>query len=753
MKKWTRRMAIVGGLAGGGLLGVGFWFARERDRLGSRSMFNVGPDEAGLNGWVKITRDDKVIVAIPRAEMGQGVQTALAALVAEEMDARWDQVRVEDPPEAGIYRNVEILIDGLPFSPEETGTAVDVSRWGAHKLGGVLGVLATGGSTSVRDAWHPMRMAGAVARDLLLRAASRKASVPVDELVVVDGEVRRRDGTKVASFGVLVDEIGVLSAMPPPPLKTPSEFKLIGKPLPRLDVPAKVMGTATFGVDVRQPGLLHAAVLNAPTFGGAATGVNVKGSLPTGVETVIIVPGGVAAIGKSWWRANKLLNEGIEVQWQPGPEPGLDSAGLWRRYEALMQDGRPALTRSLGEQKTPATVRPIEATYRAPYLAHTTMEPMNCTAKVVRRGERTMVEIWMPNQSQTLMRLIAAKVADIPQADVTVHTTFLGGGFGRRAEVDLVRQAVTCALAVPERPVQVLWSREQDIQHDYYRPMALARWRAELDVSDGAPRLAGVSKRQVAQSPSDQFGTRVVGLPSQGKPEGNAVENPPYAFPFYKLEAIVPDISVPVGFWRSVGHSHTTFFDESFVDELAVASKKDPFEFRRELLAAKPRHLKVLETAAREAGWGQPLPAGSGRGMALRASFGSIVAQVAEVAVDGSTLQVRRVTCAIDCGPVVNPAIVRAQMESGIIYGLSAALYGEITLAKGAVEQSNFPDYDAVRLADAPAMSVHLVDTGSSFVGGVGEPGTPPIAPAVANAVFAATGKRLRSLPLRLAKN
>ena len=751
MKKWTRRLAIIGGIAGGGFLGVGFWFARERDRLGSRTMFNVGPDEAGLNGWVKITRDDKVIVAVPRAEMGQGVQTALAALVAEEMDARWDQVRVEDPPEHGVYRNVDILIDSLPFSPEEVGTIVDIAHWMAGKAGGVLGVSATGGSTSVRDAWYPMRVAGAVARDLLLRAASRKAAVPVADLAVVDGEVRRKDGARVATFGELVDQVGDLSSMPPPPLKKPSEFRLIGKPLARLDIPAKVMGAATFGIDVRQPGLLYAAVLNAPTFGGSAAGFKLKNGLPKGVETVIVVPGGIAAIGKSWWRANKLLNEEIEVEWQPGPEPDLDSATLWQRFEGLMQDGKPALTRTLGEETKPATARTIEATYRAPYLAHTTMEPMNCTVKVTRQGDKANVEVWMPNQSPTLMRLIAAKVAEVPQDAVTIHTTFLGGGFGRRAEADLVRQAVTCALAMPDRPVQVLWSREQDIQHDYYRPMALARWRAELDVSAGAPKLMSVAKRQVAQSPADQFSVRAIGRRPQGKPEGNAVENPPYAFPFYKLEAVVPDIAVPVGFWRSVGHSHTAFFDESFVDELAATLKKDPFEFRRELLAKQPRHLKVLETAAKEAGWGTPLPPGSGRGIALRASFGSIVAQVAEVSVpDGKTLQVKRVTCAIDCGPVVNPAIVRMQMESGIVYGLSAALYGEITLARGAVEQSNFPDYDAVRLADAPAMTVHLVDTGSSVVGGVGEPGTPPIAPAVANAIFAATGKRLRSLPLQL---
>lgn len=751
MKKWTRRSAIIGGIAGGGLLGVGFWFARERDRLGDRALFNVRPNEAGLSGWVKITRDNGVIVAVPRAEMGQGVQTALAMLVAEEMDARWNQMRVEDPPEHGVYRNVDILIDSLPFSPEETGTVVDIAHWLAGKAGGVLGVLATGGSTTVRDAWHPMRVAGAVARDLLLRAASRKVSVPVSELVVVDGEVRRRSGGRVATFGELVEHVGDLSSMPVPQLKKPAEFKLIGKPLPRLDIPAKVLATATFGIDVRRPGLLYAAVLNAPTFGGSATGFKVNGSLPKGVETVIIVPGGIAAIGTSWWRANKLLQEGIDVQWQPGPEPDLDSASLWRRYEGLMQDGTSALVRTLGEETRTASQRRIEATYRAPYLAHTTMEPMNCTAQVVREGDRAKVEVWMPNQSPTLVRLIASKVADVPQAAVGVHTTFLGGGFGRRAEVDLVRQAVTCALSMADKPVQVLWSREQDIKHDFYRPMALARWRAELDTSAGAPKLLSVAKRQIAQSPADKFTERMIGLSSSPKPEGNAVENPPYAFPFYKLEAVVPDGTVPVGFWRSVGHSHTAFFDESFVDEIAAALQKDPFDFRRELLAKNPRHLKVLETAAKEAGWGTPLPAGSGRGIALRASFGSIVAQVAEVSVaDGRTLQVKRVTCAIDCGPVVNPAIVRAQMESGIVYGLSAALYGEITLAGGAVEQSNFPDYDAVRLADAPAMTVHLVDTGSSAIGGVGEPGTPPIAPAVANAIFAATGKRLRNLPLRL---
>ncbi len=740
--KLTRRKTIIGGVLGAGFVTIGWWFAHERDRLGDRSLLPVKPGEAGLNGWVKIARDDTVIVAVPRAEMGQGVHTALAMLVAEEMEARWEQMRVEDPPENVVYRNTEILIDGLPFSPEETGTVIDVAHWVAHKLGGVLGVAATGGSTTVRDAWIPLRTAGAVARELLLQAASRKSGVPAAQLLAVDGTFRRRDGDVVARFGVLVDLVGTIGPVAPPPLKPASRFKLIGKPLPRLDIPAKVAGAATFGIDVRRPGQLYAAVRHAPTFGGEVASFSIKGGKPKGIEDVVIVPGGLAAIGRSWWEAGRFLDHGVEIVWRDGPEPKLDSATLWKRYEGLI-DGEPALTRTLGTEPAAQGARKLEAVYRAPYLAHAPMEPMNCTALFTGGA----LELWMPNQAPTVMRLAAAKAAGLSQDEVTVHTTFLGGGFGRRAEVDLVREAVACALQMPGKPVQVLWSREEDIRHDMYRPMAMARWTALFDKG-----LVAVRKKQVGQSPTDQFGKRAVGLPSQGKPEGNAVENPPYAFPFYKLDAVVPDGVVPVGFWRSVGHSHTAFFDESFIDEMAHFEKKDPFEYRRALLSGQPRHRAVLERAAKEAGWGMKLPAGSGRGIALRASFGSIVAQVAEVEVTADkTLRVKRVTCVIDCGPVVNPAIVRAQMESGIVYGLSAALYGEITLKDGAVEQSNFTDYDVVRLADAPEMAVHIVDGGATTVGGVGEPGTPPIAPAVANAIFAATGQRLRSLPLRIA--
>lgn len=742
-----RRKTIIGGIVGAGFISVGWWFARDRDRLGGTRDFNVKGDESALNAWVKIDQEDQVIVAIPRAEMGQGVQTALAMLVAEEMDARWDQVRVEDPPDDPIYRNVVVLLDALPFSPEAQGILVDAAHWATSRTAGILGISITGGSSSVRDAFLPMRTAGAVARDLLLQAASRKSGIGAADLTISEGEIRRRDGAPVARLGQLVGSMGDLRPVPTPKLKDPSQFKLLGRPLPRLDVPAKVRGTATFGIDVRQPRQLYAAVRNAPTFGGAASGFNLDGALPKGIEKAVIVPGGVAAIGASWWQANKFLDEGLAITWEPGPAPKLESADLWRRHEGLLDKGTAALTRTSGDEARARNPRYIEATYRAPYLAHATMEPVNCTACV----SKGAVEIWMPNQSPTLVRRVAARMAGVDISAVTVHTTFLGGGFGRRFETDLVRQAVTCALAMPGRPVQVLWSREEDIRHDFFRPMALARWRAELDTSNGTPRLVGVAKRQVGQSSSDAFTLRAFGLPALGQPEGNAVENPPYAFPSYRLEAIVADEPVPVGFWRSVGHSHSAFFDESFIDELAIALGKDPFAYRRELLAEKPRHLKVLETAAREAGWGAPLPPGHGRGIALRASFGSIVAQVAEVMVDGDSLRVLRVTCAVDCGPVIQPQIVSMQMESGIIFGLSAALHGEITVSDGRVEQSNFSDYEVVKLADAPSIAVHIVESDAVEIGGVGEPGTPPIAPAVANAVFAASGRRLRELPLRLA--
>jgi len=743
--KFTRRELIIGGTLSTGALVVGWLFAHERDRLGGRDTFKARDGEVALNGWVKVSRSGTIIVAAPRAEMGQGIHTALAALVAEEMDAKWEDVRVEDAADLGIYRNVEMLLEDA--RAQDPGLMRDIALWAGSRVAGILGVSATGGSTATRDAWEPMRLAGASARELLLRAAARKAGVKQADLMIVDSRVSTRDGKQVATFGELVDAVGKLQPLDGVPVKKPADFKLIGKELPRLDVAAKVTGTATFGVDVRLPDMLYAAIANSPVFGGKPKGFTIPtGGLPKGVVKVVELPTAIAVVGDSWWKAQRYLNEQLKIQWDDGPNAKLDSATLMRDYEAQSRAvGDAAKTRSF--QTAPVAQRPmergIEATYRAPYLAHATMEPMNCTALFVDGRLR----LWMPNQSPSLMRYVAAKTAEIDQAQVTIHTTYLGGGFGRRAEPDLVRQAVAIAKAVPGKPVQVMWSREEDMRHDFYRPMAVARMQARASKEAAWEWRC----RLVGQSATGQFIDRVLRLGEQGDPDGNSVERPPYGFPSYRLEAVVPKGPVPVGFWRSVGHSHTAFFDECFLDEVALAMNKDPLALRRELLKDQPRHLAVLDAAAKAAGWGTPLASGIGRGIALRQSFGSIVAQVAEVAIEGGAIRVKRVVCAVDCGRVVNPAIVRAQMESGIVYGLSAALYGEITIKNGAVEQGNFPDYDVVRLADMPVIETVIVGSPDSPMGGVGEPGTPPIAPAVGNAIFALTGKRLRSLPFKLA--
>jgi len=749
--KLTRRKVIIGGTLAGGALVVGYWFARERDRLGSGAQFPAKAGEVALNGWVKLTKDGGIVVAAPRAEMGQGIHTALAQLVAEEMDVRWGDVRVEEPPENGIYRNVEILLDGLPFSPEQTGMMVDGARWFAGKLMGVLGVAATGGSTSARDAWQPMRLAGASARELLLRAAARKFSLAQSDLRVVDGEVRGRGGVKVARYSELLDAIGDLVPLRDVPLKKPASFTIIGTSVPRLDLHDKVTGRATFGIDVRPPGLLHAAVRNCPTFGGSLKSVTPPaGGLPAGVKKIVELPAAVAVVADNWWRAEKCLAEGLEITWNDGPNAALHSDALWHEYEIQAASGDRKEARASGDiALLTGKTRRIEAVYRAPYLAHATMEPMNCTARLDDSG----LELWMPNQSASLVRYAAAREADLSQDKVTVHTTFLGGGFGRRAEIDLVKQAVAVAKAVRGAPVQVLWSREEDIRHDFYRPMALASLAATLPPDGAAGSLGSAiawDSVLVGQSASSQFTNRVLGISEPGDPDPNSIENLPYAFDFHRLSTVVPKGPVPVGFWRSVGHSHTAFFDECFLDEIAHALNVEPLALRRDLLRDKPRHRKVLDAAASGADWGTPLPAGSGRGIALRASFSSIVAQVAEVSVAGTAITVKRVVCAIDCGQVVNPDIVRAQMESGIVYGLTAALHGEITISKGRVEQRQFDDYPVLRIDAMPRIETTIVRSDEAPMGGVGEPGTPPIAPAVANAIFAATGQRLRRLPLRL---
>lgn len=666
------------------------------------------------NAFIRIAPDDSVTIVVNKSEMGQGVYTSLPMLINEELEAEWGKIRVESAPVAAVYNH--------------TG----------------FGMQLTGGSSSIPSSWEQLRRVGATARMMLIEAAAHHLKVPAAECHAENGQVIHAASGRKLSYGMLATAAAALPMPENVALKPASEFKLIGQPLKRLDTPEKINGTAQFGLDVYLPEMLTVLVARSPVFGGKVKSFDAtEAKKIKGVVGVYQVPTGIAVAATGFWPA-KTARELLQIEWDEGPGATLSTAGMGKEYQALAQKpGAVARRDGNPEQALQGARKSVIAEYEVPYLAHAAMEPLNVVVDL----KADHCTIWTGTQSQTMDRAMAAQVVGLKPEQVEIHTTYLGGGFGRRANPrsDFVIEAAQVAKAVG-KPIKLVWMREDDMRGGYYRPMWADRVTAAIG-ADGKPvawQHTIVGQSIVADTPFENFLTKN-GI-DQTSVEGAATM--PYAIPNLQVDLHSPKKPVTVQWWRSVGHSHTAFVVETMMDELAALAGADPVQYRLDLLAKSPRHAGVLKLAAEKAGWGRKdLPKGHALGVAVHQSFDSYVAEVVEVSVEGGRINVHRVVCAVDCGMVVNPDGVRQQVESAMVYGLSAALNGAITLENGRVVQSNFHDYTPLRLSRMPAVEVHIVPSDAPPTG-IGEPGTPPIAPAVANAVFALTGKRLRRMPL-----
>ena len=666
------------------------------------------------NAFVRIGTDDTVTVVLAHSEMGQGMWTGLAMLIAEELDADWSKVRAEHAPAATVF--------GHPS----------------------MGLQMTGGSSSIRGEFERYRTVGAMARDMLVRAAATRWKLAPGKLEVQAGVVS--SGGKRLRFGELAAEAMKLSPPKTVKLKDRKDWKLIGKPTKRLDTPEKITGRATFGMDVQFPGLHTAVVARPPAFGAKLGKYDASAALKVpGVVKVVPTATGVAVVAKHFWAA-KLGRDKLAIEWIAPEGGGADSAKLMSEFRSLVQKpGAIAVDTGKVADTLAAAKRKLEAIYEFPYLAHAPMEPLNCTVKI----DGDTCEIWTGTQSQTMDQAAAATILGTSPQKVTLHTTFLGGGFGRRATPtsDFVSEAVIVAKAAG-LPVKTVWTRDDDIRGGYYRPAYVHRVHVGLDDA-GMP----MAWDHVIAGQSIMAGTMFARMMKDGI-DGSSVEgvreNPYFSDKLVRRVSLhSPRTAIPVLWWRSVGATHTAFAMECMIDELAHAAGKDPLAYRLALLAKQPRHAAVLQLAAEKAGWTTAPPAGRARGLALHESFGTIVAECAEVSVTDKKIRVHSVAAAVDCGTAVNPLGIEAQVQSAIAYGLTAALYGKLTLTKGQVHESNFHDYPILRMHEMPAISVHLIASGAKM-GGIGEPATAPIAPAVANAIFALTKQRLRTLPLQV---
>jgi isoquinoline 1-oxidoreductase beta subunit len=708
-KEYTRREFLKTSLAGAGLTiaavmtpaGLRFLSAAE---LAQDPSFKP-------NVYLRIGPDDSITVVVSKSEMGQGVTTSLPMIIADELEADWKKVSFVFAPAGDEYKDP------------------------------IWGMQSTGGSTSVRHMHDTLRKAGAAAREMLILAGSEALKAPLKECAAMNGVVRHMKTGKGFSYGKLVFEASRLAVPQNPTLKKEGQLKYIGKSMPRLDVPEKSTGRALFGLDTIVPGMLYAVLARPPQYGASPLSFDKDAAKQVkGVQAVIDGPHGIAVVADSLdaaWKGRAAL----KVAWQKATAPDLDTASLEKDMAArIAEPGLVAASKGDVKAALATAVKKVEAEYRTPYLAHATMEPMNCAAAVT--TERC--DVWAPTQNQGGVKGMAVRVTGLKPEQVFVHTTYLGGGFGRRFETDFAEEAVNIA-QIAGKPVKVVWTREEDIQHDFYRPANFTRIEAGMDDKG---QVTAWSHKIVCPS---IFARVFPGMMKNGIDNAavEGVADLEYEVPNLLAEYVRMDLPVPVGFWRSVGASHNGFIIESFVDELAAAAGKDPLAFRLGLLQKHPRARRVLETAAAKAGWGKKPAKGQALGIAYHLSFGTYVAQVAEVSVDKGSgrITVHKITCAVDCGAVINPAIVTAQMEGAIIMGLSAALKEKMEFANGGVKTANFGDYDILRMSETPEIEVHIV-TGKDALGGIGEPGVPPAAPAVANAVFAATGVRLRSLPM-----
>jgi isoquinoline 1-oxidoreductase beta subunit len=664
------------------------------------------PKEVTANAWLRIATDGSITILVDRSEMGQGVYTALPTLICEELGVAPASIKVEFAPPGKEYINA------------------------------LLGGQVTGGSTSVRDAWEKLRMAGAEARTRLIAAAAKDWGAPPQACSVADGYVVFTSRRK--SYGELAEAAAALPKPENVQLKSRNEWKYIGKPQRRLDTPAKVDGSAQYGIDVRLPGMLYAALAQPPELNASVKSFNADSAqgMP-GVRQILQTSSGVAVIADSWWQAHQA-REALKIEWAPGASAKVSNASISAGLKSAASGKGKEVRKDGDVEQALKSGRRFEQTYELPLLAHATLEPQNCTAEFRDDG----CHIYVPTQVQQIAQGAAAQAAGLPPEKVFVHTTFLGGGFGRRLEADFIPAAVECAKAV-NKPVKLLWTREDDMTHDKYRPAARNTLSATFDSNK---KLNAVKIHLVAPSITSRWFPAAVANGAVDPFAVEAAHNFPYAVPNVYVDYLQHEIGIDVGYWRSVSHALNCFAVESFMDELAYEAQADPYEFRRNMLDKEARWQMVVDTAAKKAGWGRA-PSGHYLGIAAMSGYDTYMAQVAEISMQGTTLKVHRIVCAIDCGQMVNPGIVEAQAEGSILFGLTAALFSEINIAGGRVKEQNFDDYRLLRINEAPQIDVYVVNS-TEKPGGMGEPATALVAPAVCNAIYAATRKRIRSLPI-----